>query len=145
MVKFEIKKAVDETHLEECLLIRKKVFIEEQGVTPAEERDGLDDQSDHYLLEKEEVPIATARVRYIEDKAKIERVAVLAEFRGRGYGQNIMKYIIKEIISSQRVKKILLGAQNHAIPFYKDIGFVECGEEYIDAGIPHKDMMMSIE
>ena len=34
----------------------------------------------------------------------------------------------------------MLGAQTHAIGFYEKLGFTAFGPEYLDAGIPHRDM-----
>jgi ElaA protein len=34
----------------------------------------------------------------------------------------------------------VLSAQVHAAGFYRAHGFVEQGAEYLDAGIPHRDM-----
>ena len=130
--------------VESCRSIRKKVFIEEQKVSQEEEWDGLDDQSQHTILEVNKIPAGTARVKYSAEKAKIERVAILYEYRGKGFGKKMMEYVIKDIIYSGKVDQIVLGAQNHAIPFYEKMGFMVCGPEYMDGGIAHKDMVMRI-
>ena len=139
-----IKKVISDFEFSACLFIRKKVFIEEQHIAIELEIDGLDDQSIHYIIKDDDEPIGTARVRYSESIAKIERVAVLKAHRGRGYAYQLMTVIISDIIQSQRVNKILLGAQSTVIPFYEKLGFVVFGEEYIDAGIKHRDMCMII-
>ncbi|MDC0087746.1 GNAT family N-acetyltransferase, partial [Amylibacter sp.] len=37
------------------------------------------------------------------------------------------------------------GSQTHALEFYKRLGFIEFGDEYLDAGILHKDMAYQIK
>ena len=38
------------------------------------------------------------------------------------------------------VETFKLSAQSYAIPFYERLGFEAHGDEYDDAGIPHRDM-----
>ena len=62
--------------------IRKKVFCEEQKISEKIEFDNLDHLCEHFLIHKNKTYIATARVRpKNENTLKIERVAVLPEFR----------------------------------------------------------------
>jgi predicted GNAT family N-acyltransferase len=35
---------------------------------------------------------------------------------------------------------VMLNAQTHALPFYARFGFIAEGEEFDDAGIPHRAM-----
>jgi predicted GNAT family N-acyltransferase len=83
-----INKLLPKEDLRDCFSIRRKVFIEGQNVPEADDFDGYDRESTHYLLLLDRIAIGTARVRYIENKAKIERVALLQEFHGQGYGKN---------------------------------------------------------
>lgn len=117
--------------------IRTEVFVQEQGVTQEEEYDGKDAVCSHYLAFFNGNPVGTARVRYLENKAKIERVAVLKNNRGYGIGKALMVYIIDDISG---VKEIVLSSQTSAIKFYEGLGFETFGDEYYDARIPHRDM-----
>ncbi len=119
-------------------MIRRKVFIDEQHVSEEEEMDGLDDRADQYLVHVDGRPAATARVRYPDGtKGKVERVAVLREFRGLGLGQKIMEKIIEDISDRHGIKEILLAAQTRVTGFYEKLGFTAYGEEFLDANIPH--------
>ncbi|WP_058534327.1 GNAT family N-acetyltransferase [Legionella saoudiensis] len=138
-----VKKISEAAEIQSCLAIRHKVFVEGQNVPAHEEVDGLDPKSEHYLLFLNQQPAGTARVRYIEDFAKIERVAILDDHQGQGLGHVLMSFIIESIQKNQQVKKAKLGAQSYAIPFYEKLGFVVCSDEYLDANIPHKDMQLS--
>ena len=140
---FLVKKISEATELQTCLEIRYQVFVEGQNVPAHEEVDGLDPQSEHFLLFLDQQPAGTARVRYIDDFAKIERVAILDAHQGKGLGHVLMNFIIEAIHKDPRVKKAKLGAQSYAIPFYEKLGFVVCSDEYLDANIPHKDMQLS--
>lgn len=137
-----VKKVSDATDIQTCLTIRHQIFVEGQNVPIHEEVDGLDSSSEHYLLFLNQLPIGTARVRYIEDFAKIERVAILEAYQGRGLGHVLMNFIVANIAQNHQVKKAKLGAQTYAIPFYEKLGFVVCSDEYLDAGILHKDMQL---
>jgi predicted GNAT family N-acyltransferase len=128
-----------------CQAIRHQVFVEGQKVPPHEEVDGKDSSSDHYLLLHNQQPAGTARVRYLEDFAKIERVAILNAYQGQGLGQILMNFIIDDIRQNHQVKKAKLGSQTQALPFYEKLGFVICSDEYLDAGIPHKDMQLQFK
>lgn len=137
-----IKKACSKDEIQTCLDIRMKVFVAGQQVPIHEEQDGKDEGSDHYLLFVEDMPVGVARVRFLGDVAKIERVAILEEYQGQGLGKAIMCAILSDLKANATVLTAKLGAQTYAIPFYEKLGFTVCGEEYRDAGILHKDMQL---
>ncbi len=135
-----INKVYTANDIMNCQDIRRVVFIEGQNISVEDEIDGRDAESEHYLLKVNEVAAGTARVRYTDEKAKIERVAILPTYQGQGLGKDLMYYIIDDIKLSNRCKKVVLGAQTYIIKFYENLGFNICSQEYMDAGIPHKDM-----
>lgn len=135
-----VKKVDYHTDFQQCMAIRHQVFILGQNVPQEIEIDGQDMHCDHYLLFVKEQSAGVARVRYIKDIAKIQRVAILPEFQGRHLGQVLMEFIIADINQHHHVKKIKLSSQVHALVFYEKLGFSVCSDEYMDAGIPHKDM-----
>jgi predicted GNAT family N-acyltransferase len=135
-----IKKVSSQHELQECLSIRHEVFVKGQNVPLEEELDGKDEGSEHYLLKVDTQPVGVARVRYINDYAKIERVAILDSFQNQGLGKKLMLAIIKDLEKQMHLKSAHLSSQTHAVSFYENLGFTVCSEEYLDAGIPHKDM-----
>ena len=137
-----IKKALSNEEVRACFAIRKKVFIEGQKVPVSEELDGKDEGSLHYLLLFNERPVGVSRVRFLADIAKIERVAILEDCQGQGLGKRLMCAILADLKANPAVSCAKLGAQTHAIPFYEKLGFIVCSEDYMDAGIPHKDMQL---
>ncbi len=121
--------------------IRDKVFIKEQNVPKDEELDGLDPACIHFLGLYENNPVVTARVRYIDkDSWKVERVAVIKEERGKGFGKEVMGNIENEA-KKKNVSKLLLNSQKNAIDFYKSLGYESLSEDFFyEAGIPHIKM-----
>ncbi|MXX89278.1 MAG: GNAT family N-acetyltransferase [Boseongicola sp. SB0677_bin_26] len=123
--------------------IRARVFIKEQGVSEADERDGRDDEAIHLIAFDCGKPVGTARLLIDGHAGRIGRVAVLAEKRGRGLGKDIMRAAVDEL-GRQGVVRASLGSQAHAVGFYEALGFEATGPEYFDAGIPHREMVLSL-
>lgn len=123
-----------------CLDIRKKVFVEEQSVALEIEIDEYESVAVHFLLLQDNVAAATARI--VEDgpdTLKIQRVAVLKEYRGKGIGRLLMENLL-EYCEEANAKMIKLSAQEYAITFYEKLGFSVCSNMYYDANIPHYSM-----
>jgi len=121
--------------------IRQRVFMVEQGVSADLEWDGIDQDCRHALAQDgERRPIGCARL--LPD-GHIGRVAVLAEWRGRGVGDALLERMIALARELGHVR-VLLNAQTHALAFYARHGFVAFGPEYDDAGIPHRAMERSL-
>lgn len=114
--------------------IRHRVFVEEEGVDPNLEYDHEED-AHHYLLLLGKKAIATARWRETEKGIKLERFAVLPEFRNRGLGGIILKEVINDVV--QLGKTIYLHSQLRAVPFYERHGFVKEGPLFYEAGMGH--------
>src|SRR3989344_6333288 len=81
--------------LSHVMAIRKIVFIQEQKVKNSLERDGLDKGAKHVIAIYKNTPIGCARIRFVGKKAKLERIAILKKYRGKGFGKNIVEYLIK--------------------------------------------------
>lgn len=121
----------------DALSLRKTVFVEEQMVPLALEIDELEARCVHFVLYDQEIPVATCRLLKQENQTvKLQRMAVLAVGRKKGYGRIIMEAAEVHAIHLKQTKMIL-GAQVSAIGFYQKLGFKTYGEEFLDAGIPH--------
>ena len=136
----EILIAESETDKAACLRLRRAVFIEEQGVSEADELDGLDDVATHILAKCDGDTAGAARLTYRHPVAKIQRVCVSRHWRGRGVGAAIITFAVEVISRDEELSVVRLGAQTHALDFYRKLGFRETGPVYPDAGIPHQDM-----
>jgi predicted GNAT family N-acyltransferase len=132
----EIKVADNNIMYNQCLEIRKRVFVEEQNVPMDREVDEFEDTATHILLIDDE-PIGTVRYRPAsEDMIKVERMAVLPEARGRKLGFKLMEFV-HDHAREHGYTRAKLGAQVHAIDFYRKLGYTVSSDEFEDAGIPH--------
>jgi predicted GNAT family N-acyltransferase len=116
--------------------IRFAVFVEEQGVPRELELDDLDERCEHAVAFENGRALATARL--LPD-GHIGRMAVLKEWRNQGIGALMLQGLIQEA-KKRRYREVMLSAQVHAVPFYRAHGFVEEGDEYLEAGIRHQAM-----
>lgn len=124
-----------------CHALRRTVFIEEQGVPEADELDDLDGDAVHLLAFVDGVPMGSARLLRRGETGKIGRVCVLAAARGTGLGVALMQKALAVLAADPALRVAKLGSQTHAMGFYQRLGFVAEGPEYLDAGIPHRDMV----
>lgn len=120
--------------------IRTKVFQEEQGVSAELEFDGLDPGATHFLAYVHDQAVGTARIRAVdEDTVKIERLAVLPDYRKQGIGKQLMVSALSAI--AQRGKfLVIVHAQAYVAQLYQQLGFAIIGEPFNEAAIPHVKM-----
>lgn len=116
--------------------IRFTVFVDEQKVPVELELDEFDPLSCHALALAGDEAIGTGRL--LPD-GHIGRMAVLAGWRGRGVGALLLQALIDEA-QRRGMTRVVLNAQTHALGFYARFGFVPEGEEYEEAGLPHRTM-----
>ncbi len=136
-MKVKIAKNIDDINI--CYKLREIVFIKEQNVPIDRERDEQDKIAVHFLLYDETTPIGTGRIVIDVDTVTLGRICILKEYRSKGAGLFLMKEII-DYCKKQNFRKIILGAQEHALDFYKKLGFEVCSEKYMDANISHYKM-----
>lgn len=127
-----------------CYALRHQVFVQEQNVPIAEERDELDETATHFLALNQGIPVGTARVVFLDEIAKIGRVCVLRQARGLGLGVELIRKAVAVAQAQGSVHTVKLGAQVDAIGFYEKLGFRATGPVYDDAGIDHRDMVMDL-
>lgn len=120
--------------------IRHTVFVEEQRVPVELEVDDLDPKARHFIVFDGDSAIATARLL---DDGCIGRMAVLRDYRANGIGLALLNHIIATA-RQQGFDSLYLSSQEHALAFYARSGFVPLGETFVDAGIPHRAMTLSL-
>jgi predicted GNAT family N-acyltransferase len=139
---FRVREADWERDRDALRRVRETVFVREQGVPVELEWDGLDPDCLHLLAETQDgQAIGTGRL--LPD-GHLGRMAVLAPWRDRGVG----KALLEGLIAAARrrgLARLALNAQTYAISFYAKMGFVVSGDEFIDAGIPHRRMVMPLD
>ena len=134
------------THKKQLMLIRSQVFIEEQNVPEELEIDEFDPEAIHFLVEYktpsvQDAYIATARL--LKD-GHIGRIAVIKACRNRGVGSKLLQHIL---LKSKKLGhlEVFLHAQIDAKSFYEKHGFYVQGEIFMEAGIPHVNMIKQLD
>ncbi|WP_276257861.1 GNAT family N-acetyltransferase [Haloglomus litoreum] len=145
-----VERVADEADLDAAIDVRHEVFVEGQGVPPERELDGRDDEATHFLARDGDEVVGTARLREYHDgageeprTAKVERVAVRESRRGEGWGARIMQ-AVEEHARKAGYERVYLHAQVPVVAFYERLGYEAHGEEFEDAGIPHREMTKSL-
>ena len=114
--------------------IRLLVFVHEQKVPLEEELDVADADCVHAVaFDAQGLAIGTGRL--LPD-GHIGRMSVLMTHRGQGVGGQILLALMRHA-QKTGFREVALSAQTHALGFYQLHGFIEEGEEYLDANIPH--------
>jgi predicted GNAT family N-acyltransferase len=136
----EVHLIESDNQLKTAFAIRQRVFVEEQEVDPALEYDEFEKKSRHFLALVEKTPAGTARWRRTDKGIKMERFAVMAQYRGRGVGAALVKAVLGDI-GEVGGTLIYMHAQNQVIPFYEKLGFKISGVEFEEANILHHKMI----
>lgn len=139
---FTLAQADWATHADELYTIRRIVFVEEQKVPEELERDEFDPVSRH-VIARDAAGHGIGTGRLLPD-GHIGRLAVLQEWRGHGVGLALMASLI-ELAREQGFTEVVLNAQTYVLDFYRQLGFVEEGEEFFEAGLPHLIMRRRLE
>jgi predicted GNAT family N-acyltransferase len=150
MSKLEVFLVNSQEDMQQALRVRRRVFIEEQGVPEDIEIDQHDvvprgdierTGAQHVLAMLDGAPVATGRL-VLEDsdgRPHVGRVAVLPEYRGRGFGRAVMASL-HDLARERGATAVTLAAQLHAIGFYEKLGYEARGEVFLDADIEHRWM-----
>ncbi|GAB3736863.1 GNAT family N-acetyltransferase [Hymenobacter agri] len=130
--------------LDAAFTIREKVFQQEQGV-PVELEFDQHDRTDarHYLARAADgTPAGAARWRETGKGVKLERFAVLADFRNQQIGAALLHAVLADVQATLPDAQVYLNAQLRAVPFYERHGFRKEGEMFEEAGIQHYKMLL---
>lgn len=121
--------------------VREAVFIREQAIPEELEWDGLDETSRHALaLSHQGDAIGCGR---IQANGHVGRIAVLPQWRKQKVGTAIMEALL-DYARVHDYKQVDVDAQTYAVPFYRGFEFVEEGEVFMDAGLPHIKMRLKL-
>jgi len=142
----QVKYITKPEDLKNAFRIREKVFVLEQKVPAEEEYDEFENSSRHFLAFSDNIACGTARWRYTDKGVKLERFAVLSDFRSQKVGSALVKAVLDDIRNNELSKdKILyLHAQLTAMPLYSKFGFQPVGDMFEECNIKHFKMVLAL-
>lgn len=141
----EVKEVNNEAEKEKVFALRKKVFVEEQNVSPELEWDKYDKEAIHVLARSGKETIGCGRIVFFANRGKIGRVAVAKEYRRKGIGSKVCRKLIKIAADRKDCDRIVLHAQVSSRGFYEKLGFKPVGDKFMEAGIEHIKMIKKIK
>lgn len=103
--------------------IRASVFLAEQDCPYDEEFDNNDLSACHLIAYLRGEPVATLRIRWFADFAKIERVCVMKHVRG-GALVKLMIETAVDLIGRKGYLHVIGYIQKRLVPFWKQLGFL---------------------
>ena len=127
----------------EAQAIRTAVFVEEQKVPLALERDAADASAVHALA-RNRLGLAVGTGRLLAGDgaghpARIGRMAVSRSVRGANVGRAMLEALMATA-GGRGDPEVALHAQITAFGFYRRAGFAPHGERFEEAGIVHQEM-----
>ena len=123
--------------------VRKNVFADELGISESKLFDEYDETCDHFILFDGKNAVGSVRFMLYEKTIKLERMAILQEYRKNSYGKNSILQL-REFYNSLGYTQIFLDSIYSVMGFYKKCGFLEQGEIFRRVGIDHIRMSLSL-
>jgi ElaA protein len=139
----QVRPTRDDREVAAALALREEVFCGEQGVSLAEERDGLDEEAVHLVVVDDGAVVATCRLLVEGTTVRLGRMAVARSRRGLG----LARLLLTEADARARAlgaERIVLAAQLSAQPLYERAGYGAYGDVFLDAGIEHVMMAKAL-
>ena len=116
--------------------IRKSVFHVELEISESELFAKYDESCDHFLIFDGKNIVGSVRIIVMDDKIKLERMAILKAHRAKNYGKLCILQI-KEYYSALDFSQMILDSIYSVKDFYKKCGFIEEGDIFQRVGIDH--------
>jgi predicted GNAT family N-acyltransferase len=123
--------------------IRRRVFVEEQQIDEILERDQDDLSAIHVLALQDGQAVGCGRMKLSIVGAKIGRMAVIPQSRGRGIGRKVLDHLVAAA-RQYGAGLAYLHAQVPVEGFYLKYGFSPIGAVFEEAGIPHRKMELPL-
>jgi predicted GNAT family N-acyltransferase len=135
----DVRPAQGDDEVAAALELRERVFCVEQGVSPEADRDGRDSESLHIVAVSERRVVGTCRLLFHGRVARLGRLAVEPELRGRGVAGAILREADR-VARDGGADRIALHAQTYALSLYTDNAYAERGAPFFEEGIEHVAM-----
>ena len=128
------------------LQLRSEVFVVEQNCV-YQDIDNKDPKCFHLMAFDEDTLVAYSRILppgLSFEETSIGRVINKGSYRGKGIGITLIEKAIEKSLSTFATKEIKIGAQLYLKKFYESFGFKQTSEIYLEDGIEHIDMLLTI-
>lgn len=127
--------------------IREVVFVREQGLFPASDRDGHDDEPAtlKVLGFRDDVAGGAVRLYPLDDTRhwQGDRLAVLPGSRGHGLGAPLVRFAVAA--AARRGGRLMTAhIQPRNVPFFEHLGWSVTGDQEIYVGVPHIPMAIDL-
>lgn len=122
-----------------AMALRRRVFVLEQKVPPEEEFDTHDFTATHIVALRDGSVAGCLRMLFLPEHAKIGRVAVAPEARGKGLATAMMHHAM-DLARAHGETRFYLAAQADKLALYEKLGFTAFGDLFEDGGMPHYAM-----
>ncbi|HKJ36249.1 MAG TPA: GNAT family N-acetyltransferase [Solirubrobacterales bacterium] len=119
------------------------MFCEEQGVSEADEFDGLDADATHVVGVEHGSLVGTCRLIFTALRCRLGRLAVDRSRRRSGVGRRLVA-AAEEIARANGARELVAHAQVASQGFYEGCRFVAEGETFDEDGIDHVRMRKTI-
>jgi ElaA protein len=132
---------LDAATLYELLRLRGDVFVVEQACAYAD-LDGRDTEPStvHCWIDVDGAPAAVLRLLSEPDgAARLGRIATSSAHRGQG----LADALVRHAVALAGAVPVVLDAQSHLVDWYRGLGFVVDGAEFVEDGIPHTPMRLA--
>lgn len=129
--------------LHDLMRLRIDVFVVEQNC-PYPEIDGRDTDALHVLGTEDEKIVAYTRILpagSVFPEVSFGRVLVAESHRGKRLGHDLLKCTLSTIEAHHGPVPVRISAQVYLVAYYQQYGFKIAGEEYLEDGLPHVDML----
>lgn len=127
-----------------AMLVRAIVYMHEQQCPFNEEFDLNDHTATQVVGLLADEPVLTARIRYFNGFAKIERLAIRTEYRRRGHAHQLLSFLLG-ICRQKGFSRFYLHAQLHLESFYSAYGFRPAGSQFSFSDHGYVEMVLEEE
>ena len=135
----EVRAGDGDGELAGAFALRRRVFCDEQGVSPDADRDGLDDRAVHLVAREGDAVLGTCRVLLDGPAARLGRLCVDRAARGRGLASGLVAEA-EGVARAAGAVRMRLHAQTAALSLYERAGYAPVGAPFDEEGIEHLAM-----